>query len=386
MSIKGFNVNGVTEQYDYNSLDNIPDIQGIPTGGTEGQVLAKTSGADYAVGWVNQTGGGGGGGSETDEIFWVTRNVTTFAEVQKAVANGKLCVYKNYGTILKNCYYLFYINDQFAAFGNFSVATNGVLYMYCLYSSNSWTYQSITIPEVLTFDTTPKQYSNNPVRSYGIWNAINNLNAVSYASQELTSSQKQQARDNIGAASVADAGTAFTIKGDVATVNDLPSSGNAVGDVWFVQSVSAAFVWLKTTAHPDGYWEEFGEPIDMEAYIEKPASASAGQFLAYDGSDWGAKTLAEEVTVSTAGAVTQALDAGKIYHFTGALTALTITLNAPASGDLAQYHFDFLSGSTAPTLTMPNTVTMPDSFSVEANRRYEIDVLNNYGAVAAWAT
>lgn len=92
-----------------------------------------------------------------------------------------------------------------------------------------------------------------------------------------------------------------------------------------------------------------------------------------------------EVTVSTAGAVTQALDAGKLYHFTGALTALTITLNAPASGDPAQYHFNFNSGSTAPTLTMPNTVTMPDSFAVEANKRYEVDVLNNYGAVMAWS-
>ena len=103
------------------------------------------------------------------------------------------------------------------------------------------------------------------------------------------------------------------------------------------------------------------------------------------GGGGGGSSAIEEVTVSTAGAVSQALDAGKIYHFTGAVTALTITLNAPASGDLAQYHFDFLSGSTAPTLTMPNTVTMPDSFNVEANKRYEVDVLNNYGTVAAWA-
>jgi hypothetical protein len=68
MSIKGFNVNGVTEQYDYNSLDNKPEIHSIPTGGTAGQVLAKTSGADYAVVWVNQTGGGGGY-SITPEAF-----------------------------------------------------------------------------------------------------------------------------------------------------------------------------------------------------------------------------------------------------------------------------------------------------------------------------
>ena len=29
----------------------------IPAGGSSGQVLAKTSGSDYAVGWVNQSGG-----------------------------------------------------------------------------------------------------------------------------------------------------------------------------------------------------------------------------------------------------------------------------------------------------------------------------------------
>jgi hypothetical protein len=91
-----------------------------------------------------------------------------------------------------------------------------------------------------------------------------------------------------------------------------------------------------------------------------------------------------EITVSTAGAVTQALDAGKIYHFTGALTALTITLNATI--DLAQYHFDFNCGSTAPTVTIPSAVTMPDSQSFEANKHYEVDILNNYGAVISWAT
>ena len=35
----------------------------IPAGGTAGQVLAKKSGTDYDLKWVNQSGGGGGGGS-----------------------------------------------------------------------------------------------------------------------------------------------------------------------------------------------------------------------------------------------------------------------------------------------------------------------------------
>ena len=91
-----------------------------------------------------------------------------------------------------------------------------------------------------------------------------------------------------------------------------------------------------------------------------------------------------ETTIATAGAVTQALDAGVIYHFTGALSALTLTLNAPASGQIAEYHFDFSTGSTPPTLTLPQTVTMPDGFSVEANKRYEVDILNNFGAVISW--
>lgn len=102
-------------------------------------------------------------------------------------------------------------------------------------------------------------------------------------------------------------------------------------------------------------------------------------------SDVGAAPAIIEVTVSDAGAVTQALDAGKLYHFTGALTSLTITLNV-ASGVPAQYHFDFDCGSTAPTVTIPNTITMPSGNTFEASKHYEVDILNNYGVVASWAT
>lgn len=98
----------------------------------------------------------------------------------------------------------------------------------------------------------------------------------------------------------------------------------------------------------------------------------------------GGSTVMTEETVSTDGAVTKALDVNTICHFTGDLTSLTITLTAPSSG-IAQYHFDFISGATAPTLTMPNTVTMPDGFSVSADRHYEISILNNLASVKSWA-
>ena len=93
----------------------------------------------------------------------------------------------------------------------------------------------------------------------------------------------------------------------------------------------------------------------------------------------------EEITVSDSGSVSQALNAETIYHFVGSLTALTVTFNAPSNSQLAQYHFDFLSGSTAPTLTLPNVVIMPDGFSVEEDKRYEVDILNSYGVVMSWS-
>ena len=100
----------------------------------------------------------------------------------------------------------------------------------------------------------------------------------------------------------------------------------------------------------------------------------------YDGGGW------VEQTISDSGAVTQALDPNVLYHFTGTLTSLTVTLNAPGTGEIAHYHFDFESGSTAPTLNVPVSVTMPDDFSApEANNHYEVDILNNYGTVVAWA-
>ena len=94
-----------------------------------------------------------------------------------------------------------------------------------------------------------------------------------------------------------------------------------------------------------------------------------------------------EITISTDGAVTQALDPYTLYHFTGNLTSLTITLNAPATGQIAHYHFDFVGGSGTPaTLSLPNSVIMPDTFvAPDADIRYEIDILNNYGTIVEWS-
>lgn len=185
---------------------------------------------------------------------------------------------------------------------------------------------------------------------------------------------------------IADLGEVLDFKGAVQNVSDLPQSNNRGGDVYFVRSLGAMYVWVETGTGGAYEWDEMGEHYDLSGYIENPSTKAVDQVLAYNGSAWVAKTLCPEVTNSSTGAVSLALDPEKLYHFTGAITGLTITLNSATANQLAHYHFDFLSGATAATLTLPNTVVMPSGFTVEANKRYEIDILNNYGTVMSWAT
>ena len=85
--------------------------------------------------------------------------------------------------------------------------------------------------------------------------------------QQLSDGQKQQARSNIGAVSIADIGVVFRLKGSVQTIIDLPTIGNRVGDVYFVTYESVGYVWLEHNVlgqGTEGYWEELGAPIDID--------------------------------------------------------------------------------------------------------------------------
>lgn len=101
-----------------------------------------------------------------------------------------------------------------------------------------------------------------------------------------------------------------------------------------------------------------------------------------DADDVGAETAITEVTIATDGAVTQALAQNTWYHFTGDLTSLTVTASAPTAG---RYQFDFISGSTAPTLTIPDSWTIPNQFIIEPNARYKIVVEDGFMYLNKWS-
>lgn len=170
-------------------------------------------------------------------------------------------------------------------------------------------------------------------------------------SGEMTDEQAAQFRENIGAITAADVGTVFTIKGSVATVADLPATGNAVGDVYYVEAVSAGYIWITSTTYPDGYWEELGEPIDLSAYELKPTTVT--------------DLSSTSITLSPAD--------NTEYNY-GELTSLTIS-NPPATG---KYSIIFFSGST------PTTTVGIANFTAEANKRYKITVEDNYATYDSW--
>lgn len=211
-----------------------------------------------------------GGGSASDSLYPVVIGATSLDEIAEAVAEGKLPVVFSATLIY---FYNEIENDvaHFAApygYNDYGDAGGGLNCLdYDGTDATTYEVELATTDDLDDYYIKPLAGIPKSHLAQSVQDSLAKADAaVRYNEQTLTDAQKTQARKNIGAASLDDIGTVFTIKGDVATVADLPATGNSVGDVWYVQSVSAGYVWLETTEHPSGYWEELGEPIDLSAY------------------------------------------------------------------------------------------------------------------------
>ena len=70
---------------------------------------------------------------------------------------------------------------------------------------------------------------------------------------------------------------------------------------------------------------------------------------------------------------TVTIEPNKLYVFPE-MSSLTITLGTPSNTNVAnEYHFFFTSGATACTLTLNNVLS--DAYSIEANMKYEVSIL-----------
>lgn len=86
----------------------------------------------------------------------------------------------------------------------------------------------------------------------------------------------------------------------------------------------------------------------------------------------------------TSSDTTPALSPNKLYVFPE-MASLTVTLGTPSDTNVAnEYHFFFTSGSTATTLTLNDVLS--DAYSIEANMKYEVSILENVAYIKGVST
>lgn len=115
---------------------------------------------------------------------------------------------------------------------------------------------------------------------------------------------------------------------------------------------------------------------------------SGGVTAEYDGSGAVTVKIPESGKIlrleKTASDTTVELQPNTFYVFPE-MISLTLTLAAPTDTAAAnEYHVVFQSGETATTLTLPDTVNT-GSLSIEANKIYELSIMEDLLAAQNWA-
>lgn len=112
-------------------------------------------------------------------------------------------------------------------------------------------------------------------------------------------------------------------------------------------------------------------------------NVDAGKVTGNDGLD-GTSGVPVRVEKTSEDTVVE-LEPNKLYIFPE-MTGLTYTLATPEDTSIAnEYHFVFRSGATATELVNPSDVNVPDGFTVDKNKIYEVSILEGCMTYQSWA-
>jgi hypothetical protein len=74
-----------------------------------------------------------------------------------------------------------------------------------------------------------------------------------------------------------------------------------------------------------------------------------------------------------------------VYHRWGTVSSLSLTLATPSDQTiLNEYMFEFVSGSTATSLSLPSTVKWTSELSIEPNKTYQVSILDGLGVIGGF--
>lgn len=116
--------------------------------------------------------------------------------------------------------------------------------------------------------------------------------------------------------------------------------------------------------------------------------ATVTKNLKFYNSGDGTKFLANDGTYKEIGAVgVSVVDHGtadttftltpNVLHKWGEVATLTLTLGTPTDGVVNEYMAQFVSGTTATILTLPDTVKWIGDNTIEADKTYQVSIINN---------
>ena len=117
---------------------------------------------------------------------------------------------------------------------------------------------------------------------------------------------------------------------------------------------------------------------------------SESQLLNYNSTSgkWVNVPNAERVEYVTTAVTEYTIEPDKFYIF-GSLTELDLTLQSPTYSGAEywpEWRLLFLSGTTPTELLLPDTLILPDNFSIEANRIYEISIMGRLLLYMSWTS
>lgn len=69
------------------------------------------------------------------------------------------------------------------------------------------------------------------------------------------------------------------------------------------------------------------------------------------------------------------------YYKWGTMSALAITLGSEIAGIVNEFCGEFVSGATATTFSVPESVSWPNGLTVDANRTYQFSIVNGIGVI-----